>query len=77
MDSSGKNYNDNKGIVIKTLMLRSDLCASLDEYIILKGTVTVTNPGNANKQTKKKTTTKVLQLKTMHHLSTAFQKSMV
>ena len=54
MDSSGKNYNDNKGIVIKTLMLRSDLCASLDEYIILKGTVTVTNPDNANKQTKKK-----------------------
>ena len=27
-------------------MLRSDLCDCSDAYIVVKGTITVTNPGN-------------------------------
>ena len=52
-------------------MLRSDLCDFSDAYIVVKRTITVTDPDNARKERK------VLHLKTMHHLSTAFQKSMV
>ena len=50
-------------------MLRSDLCDFSDSYIVVEGTITVTNP-EVQKETK------VLHLKTMHHLSTAFQKLM-
>ena len=53
-------------------MLRSDLCDLSDAYIVIKGTITVTNPNNA-----KKKKTKVLHLKIMHHLSTAFQRLIV
>ena len=46
-DQSEKNYNVNKEIRIKTPMFRSDLCDFSDVYIIVKGTITVTNPSNA------------------------------
>ena len=48
-DQSEKNYNVNKEIRIKTLMLRSDLCDFSDEYIVVKGDITVINPENAKK----------------------------
>ena len=51
-------------------MLRSDLCDYSDAYIVVKGNITVTDPDNAKE-------TKVFHLKTMYHLSTAFQKPMV
>ena len=73
-DESEKNYNTNKKIRIKTPMLRLDLCDFSDAYIVIKGDITVTEPDNAKKKNKQ---TKVLHLKTMHHLSTAFQKLMV
>ena len=68
-DQSEKNYNANKEIRIKTSKLRSDLCDYSDEYIDVKGTINVLRPNAAKK-------TKVLHLKTMHHLSIAFQKLM-
>ena len=46
-DQSEKNCNVNKEIRIKTSMLRSDLCDFSDAYIVVKGTITVTNPNNA------------------------------
>ena len=48
-DQSEKNYNINKEIRIKTSMLRSDLCDFTDEYIIVKGDITVTNLNNAKR----------------------------
>ena len=45
-DQSGRNYNDNKEIRIKTLMLRSDLCNFNGAYVV-KGTIIVNNPDNA------------------------------
>ena len=48
-DQSGGNYNVNKEIRIKTSMLRSDLCDFSDVYIVVKGTITVTNPDNAKR----------------------------
>ena len=68
-DQSEKNYNPNKKIRIKTSMLRSDLCDFSDAYIGVEGDIIVTE------QIMQKET-KVLHLKTMHHLLTAFQKSM-
>ena len=47
-DQSGGNYNPNKEIKIKTLMLRSDLCDYSDAYINVKG-ITVTNPNDVKK----------------------------
>ena len=46
-DQSEGNYNVNKEIRIKTSILRSDLCEYSDVYIVVKGTVTVTNPDGA------------------------------
>ena len=46
-DQSEKNYNPNKEIRIKTSMLRSYLCDYSDAYIVVKGTITVTEPDNA------------------------------
>ena len=46
-DQSEKNYNVNKKIRIKTPILRSDLYNVSDAYIVVKGTITVTNPENA------------------------------
>ena len=51
-------------------MLRSDLCYYSNAYIVVKGTITVTDPDNAKN-------TIVLHLKIIHHLSTAFQKLML
>ena len=48
-DQSEKSYNQNKEIRIKTSMLRSDLCGYSDAYIIVKGTITFTNPDNAKR----------------------------
>ena len=48
-DQSEKNCNVNKEIRIKTPMLRSDLCNFSDAYIVVKGSITVTNPDNAKK----------------------------
>ena len=51
-------------------MLRSDLRDFGDAYIVVEADITVTIPDNAKRN-------KVLNLKTMHHLLTAFQKIMV
>ena len=51
-DQSGGNYNVNKEIRIKALMLRSDLCGFNDEYIVLKVDITLEGDNNANKQNK-------------------------
>ena len=40
-DQSEKNYNPNKEIRFKLLMLRSDLCDFNDAYIVVKGNITV------------------------------------
>ena len=48
-NQSEGNYNVNKEIRIKTSMLRSDLCDFNDAYIVVKVTITVTNPNNAKK----------------------------
>ena len=51
-DQSGGNYNVNKEIRIKTSILGSDLCHFNDAHIVVKGTVTVVRPNNANKNKK-------------------------
>ena len=48
-DQSERNYSPNKEIRIKTSMLRSDLCDYSNAYIVVKGTITVTNPNNAKR----------------------------
>ena len=48
-DQSEGNYDVNKEIRIKTSMLRSDLCDYSDAYIVVKGTITVTDPDNAKR----------------------------
>ena len=52
-----KIYQD---VLLKTLLRR------FDAYIVVKGDITATVPDNGKE-------TKVLHLKAMHHLSTAFQ----
>ena len=48
-DPPGGNCNVNKEIIVKTSMLRSDLCDHSDAYIVVKGTVTATNLDGAKK----------------------------
>ena len=48
-DQSLGNYDTNKEIRIKTSMLRSNLCDFSDTYIVVKGTITVTNPNNTKR----------------------------
>ena len=49
-DQSGRNrYNANKEMRIKTPMLRSDLCDFSHAYIVVKGTITVTEPDDARR----------------------------
>ena len=51
VNSLSNTYNENKSIRFKTPMLRSSLCDYSDDYILGKGTITVTAPGvnnNAN-----------------------------
>ena len=47
-----KNYNPNKEIRIKTLMLRSDLCDYSDAYIVVKGDITLEGDNVTNKRDK-------------------------
>ena len=54
-------------------MLKSDLCDFSDVYIVL---IFLSLIQRTQKKTKQKKQTKVLHLKLMHHLTTAFQKSM-
>ena len=60
-DQSGENYNVNEEIRTKTLMVRLDLCDFNDAYIVVKGTITVTNPDNAKRN-------KAAQQCTIHQL---------
>ena len=48
-DQSEKNYNVNKEIIIKTPMLKPDLCDFSDAYIVVKEIIAVTNPNNAKR----------------------------
>ena len=48
-DQSGGNYNVNKKIRVKTSVLRSDLCDYSDAYIVVKGTITVVRPDDAER----------------------------
>ena len=48
-DQSRENYSANKENRIKESMLRSDLCDFSDAYIVVKGNITVTDPGNAKR----------------------------
>ena len=72
-DQSQRNYDVNKEIRIKTSMLRSDLCDFSDAYIVVKGTITVTNPNNARRN--KAVTFNIFNI-LMHNLSIASQKLM-
>ena len=51
-DQSGGNYNVNKEIRIKTLMLISDFYDFSDGYNVAKGTITLDAENNANKRNK-------------------------
>ena len=46
--SLSNTYNENKSIIFKTPMLRSNLCDYSDAYILVKGTITVAAPGVNN-----------------------------
>ena len=48
-DQSKKDCRVNKEIRIKTSILRSHWCDFSDAHIVIKGTVTVTNPNNAKR----------------------------
>ena len=48
-DQSEGNYDVNKEIRIKKSVLRSDLCDFSDVYIVVKATITVTEPKNAKR----------------------------
>ena len=44
MSNAEDRYNPSKHIRFKTSLLRSDLCDFSDAYIVVRGTVAVTNP---------------------------------
>ena len=67
-DQCKENYSSNIEFKIKTPMFRSDLCDFSNAYIVVKGDIAAAESNNAKKQTK------ALLLKTIHHLSTAFQR---
>ena len=48
VNTLSNTYNENKSIRFKTPMLRSNLCDYSDAYILVKGTITVTAPGDNN-----------------------------
>ena len=56
-DESRGTYNTNRQIKFKTTMLKSSLCDYSDAYILVKGTITVSNTAaadaNANNANKK------------------------
>ena len=45
-DQSRGVYNTNSDIRFKTTMLKSSLCDYSDAYILVKGTTTITGPGD-------------------------------
>ena len=51
-DQSEGNYNVNKEVRIKTSMLRFDLFDFNDAYIVVKVTITVTEPDNTTNNNK-------------------------
>ena len=51
-DQSQGNYDVNKEIRIKRLMLRSDYCDFSNAYVVVKGTIAVVRPNNAKKKQK-------------------------
>ena len=70
-DQSEKNYSPNKEIRIKTSMLRSDLCSFSDVYIVVWTEILLLKVMMMLIKE-----IKILYLKTILHLSTAFQKLM-
>ena len=48
-DLSNGQYFVNKNISFKTSMVRLDLCDYSDEYIVVKGSITVERDGNNKK----------------------------
>ena len=48
VNSLSNTYNENKSIRFKTPMLRSSLCDYSDAYILVKGTIMITAPGDDN-----------------------------
>ena len=48
VNSSSNTYNENKSIIFKTPMLRSDLCDYADAYVLVNGTIRVTAPTGAD-----------------------------
>ena len=48
--SGGENYHVNKEIRNKTPMLRSDLCNFSDANVVVKGSITVTDPDEAKRK---------------------------
>ena len=52
-DLSNGQYSVNKNIRFKTSMVRLDLCDYSDEYIVVKGSITVERDGNNKKIDKK------------------------
>ena len=54
-DLSGGQYFADKNIRLKTPMWTSDLCDYSDEYIVVKGRISVTCPNAADRRNKKLT----------------------
>ena len=54
-DLSSGEYSASKNITFKTSTLRSDLCDYSDEYIVVKGRISVKDTNDANKRNKKLT----------------------
>ena len=48
LGSADDRYKPNKQMRFKKTILRSDLCDYSDAYIVVKGTITVTDPNKAN-----------------------------
>ena len=48
LGDANDRYKPNKPIRFKTSMLRSDLCDFSDAHIVVKGTITVTDPNDVN-----------------------------
>ena len=72
-DQSGSaedRYKPSKQIKFKTSMQRSDLCDVSDAYIVVKGTISIADPNDANYNKK-------LALRMMLHLLLAFQKLII
>ena len=47
-DNVKDRYKPTKQIIFKTSMITSDICDCSDAYIVVKGDITITKPGNEN-----------------------------